>query len=244
MKSPAKSSFVQQGAGVLGIIGILLILTYVLFLGIGLIDANVNARFEDLSWQQSFLSELAQRGITPLLGLAFIFIGTLLTYGSSAEPNQGSLVKDGRFWMFVASSLLGLLYLIIIPLHLSTTGQILSNANTQREQGLTQIDQIVQTRLQELKTIKDSGEIDKLIANEQLPPAQKELLNRYKQDSASVEKQLQDEAEQERTKREDELSNIKTNITLARVQTNLRSALLAVAYTVLGWVGLRNVLRG
>ena len=244
MKSPAKSTVVQQGVGVLGLIGILLILTYVLFVGIGLIEANVNDRFGDLSWQQTFLTDLAQRGITPLLGLSFILVSNILAYGFSPEPNQGSLVKDGRFWMFVVSSLLGLFYLIMIFLYFNTTGQLLSNASTQREQGLTQIEQIVQGRLGEFKTIKDSGEIDKLLANEQLPAPQKEVLTRYKEDPAGVEKQMNEEAGKERAKLEGEFKEFKTTLTLARSQTGLRSAILALSYSVLGWVGLRNVLRG
>ena len=240
MKDPAKTLFLRQGATILGLIGVVLILTYVFDFGIRLFAAQ----FENLNWQQGFLNELMDRGITPLLGLSFIFVGTLFKFGSEAPQNNDSLVKDGRFWVFVIASLLGLLYLILIPLHFGTTGKILNETVEQFEQESNRAIQGIESQQAQLKSIADSGEIDKLIANEQLPQAQRDLLTEVKADPSIVEKRGQEELDKINAQKETAIEKANNEALLARLRSELRSLLLAFAYAALGWTGLRNVIRG
>lgn len=240
MKSAVKFSYLRQGATILGLIGMVLILTYIFDFGIRLFAAQ----FENLSWQQGFLNELMDRGITPLLGLTFIFVGSLFKFGSDPDRRNESLVKDARFWMFIVASLFGLLYLILIPLHFGTTGKILSETVTQFDQEAARAGQEIQSQQAQLKSIVDSGEIDKLIANEQLPPAQKQLLTEVKADPALVEKRAQEELGKIETQKNTAIEKANNEAMLARLRSELRSGLLAIAYAALGWTGLRNVLRG
>ena len=240
MKSADKAPLLRQGATVLSIIGIILILTYVFDFGIRLFDAQ----YDSEQWQISFLTELIDRGITPLLGLGFIFAGTLFRMGSDSGQTSGSLIKDGRFWMFVVASLLGLLYLILIPLHFGTTGKILSDTVAQFDQEAARAEQGIQAQKDQLNSIATSGEIDKLIANEQLPQAQKDLLTQVKSDPSIVDKRAEEELGKIKAQKDTALTKASSEATLARLRSELRSLLLAIAYTVLGWTGLRNVLRG
>lgn len=244
MKSPAQSPFLRQGATVLAAVGTVLILTYVFDFGIRLFPGQ----YENLSWQQAFLNELIDRGITPLLGLVFIFVGSLfrMTAGEAGglPGASGSLVKDGRFWVFVLASLFGLLYLILIPLHFSTTGNILSDAVAQFEQEASRAQQGIEAQQAQLKSIADSGEIDTLIANEQIPAAQKELLEEVKADPSIVEKRGQEELEKINAQKETAVDQANSEAMRARLRSEVRSLLLAFAYAALGWTGLRNVIRG
>jgi hypothetical protein len=239
MKSSVKPSYLRQGATILGIVGMLLVLTYLLDFGIRLFAAQ----FENLNWQQGFLNEMMDRGITPLLGLSFIFVGSLLQFGSSPENNTDSLVKDGRFWMFIVASLFGLLYLILIPLHFNTTGKILTETVTQFDREAARAEQGIQSQQAQLKQIVDSGEINKLIANEQLPPAQKQLLTEVKADPTVVEKRAKEELEKIANQKATAVKQANSEALLARLRSELRSLVLAIAYIVLGWTGLRNVLK-
>ena len=229
----------RQGATVLGIIGTLLILTFILDFGIRLFAAQ----FENLSWQQSFLNELMDRGITPLLGLSFVFIGTLLRNTTETPANQ-SLIKDGRFWLFVIASLFGLLYLILIPLHFNTTGKILGETVAQFDQESARAEQGIQAQKEQLNAIAKSGEIDQLLESDQIPPAQKELLTQVKADPTIVDKRAQEELGKINAQKETAVSKANSEAMLARLRSELRSLLLSVAYAALGWTGLRNVLKG
>ena len=229
----------RQGATVLGIIGTLLILTFILDFGIRLFAAQ----FENLSWQQSFLNELMDRGITPLLGLSFVFIGTLLRSTTETPANQ-SLIKDGRFWLFVIASLFGLLYLILIPLHFNTTGKILGETVAQFDQESARAEQGIQAQKEQLNAIAKSGEIDQLLESDQIPPAQKELLTQVKADPTIVDKRAQEELGKINAQKETAVSKANSEAMLARLRSELRSLLLSVAYAALGWTGLRNVLKG
>ena len=240
MKSSAKDPLLQQGAMVLGIIGGMLILTYLFDFGLQLTAAQA----DNPNWSLGFLNELIDRGVTPLLGLTFIFIGGLIKFGSQPQLASGSLIKDSRFWLFVVASLFGLLYIIVIPFHFSAVGEILGDAISQEDSKVAQAEQVTQSQLNQLKTIAESGELDKLLTNEQLPPAQKELFTRYKADPEAVQAQAQEELTKIKTQKETAVNRANSDATKARLRSEVRSLLLAIAYAALGWTGLRIVLRG
>lgn len=240
MNSTAKNPFLRQGATLLGIIGLVLILTYVFDFGIRLFAAE----FENLSWQQGFLNELMDRGVTPLLGLSFMFVGSLFRYSAEGSSTNDNLIKDGRFWIFVVASLFGLLYLILIPLHFNATGNILKDTVAQFEQEANRAVQGIEAQKAQLKSIANSGEIDKLIADGQLPQEQKDLLSQVKADPSVVDQRGQEELDKINAQKETAIDKANDEAMLARLRSELRSLLLAFAYAALGWTGLRNVLRG
>ncbi|MCM1983392.1 HpsJ family protein [Lyngbya confervoides] len=241
MKTLEKNPLRDQGTLILGIIGTLLLLTYLFDFGIRLFTAQ----FENLTWQQNFLNELIDRGVTPLLGLVFIYIGTLFHSSTDATvPSQESPLKDGRFWLFVVSSLLGLLYLILIPFHFNTTGSILSSAIEQYDQEEGRAQQEIQLRQQQLSALASSDQADQILQNQQIPEAQKELLRQAKENPSVIEQRAQQELTNVQQQKAEAIKKANSEALVARLRAEFRSALLAVAFAVLGWTGLRNVLKG
>ena len=148
------------------------------------------------------------------------------------------------FGLFVVASLFGLLYLILIPLHFNTTGQILSETVAQFEQEAARAEQGIQAQKEQLNTIANSPDLDKLLANEQLPPAQKELLTQVKADPTIVNKRADEELGKINAQKDTAIAKANKEAMLARLRSELRSLLLSIAYAALGWTGLRNVLKG
>lgn len=245
MKNSEKNPILAQGASILGIVGSIFLLTFVLDFGLQLLSAQ----FDNLQWRQQFVDTLIDRGAIPLFGLALIFIGTLFrALATSSDSNSITLgsspLKDGRFWLFCIASLFGLLYLLLIPAHFSTTGGLLESAITQLDQRQAQQQQEIQSVKQQLQSIVDNKQIDELLKQQGIPPQEKTLLEQIKQDPKVIDQKTQEGLTKAQTDYETASSKLNREANMARLRSELRSGLLAIAFAVLGWTGLRNVLKG
>jgi hypothetical protein len=160
----------------------------------------------DKIWQINLCRSIVEQGIVPLLGL-----GAILTafYLDKTHESSHSSSLSLKLPIFILSSLLGLIFLLIFPLQLNNVNQV-------KEQGLTRINeeakhlenqvksQLAQLQNQlgndqvkasvekqrvalkeQLKTqlnelVKDEQKYNQALNNSQLPTAQKDLLKKYK----------------------------------------------------------------
>jgi len=87
-------------------------------------------RFNQSQWQVGFVTTFVDRGIVPLLGIVLV----LIAYWIDAN-NRDVIPRKSRFelrWpIFILSTLLGLVFLLMIPVHINNINQIKNNALTQ-----------------------------------------------------------------------------------------------------------------
>jgi len=160
----------------------------------------------DKLWQINLCRNLVDRGIVPMVGMA-----AMLTAYWFDNIDEGSRPSPFNLKLptFMIASLLGLIFLLIFPLHLNNVNQVkiqtltrigqeadqLENqvknqlAQVQTQLGNDQVKAAVEKQRTELKQqlstqlgelVKDEQKYNQALNNNQLPAAQKDLLKQYK----------------------------------------------------------------
>lgn len=160
----------------------------------------------DKLWQINLCRNLVDRGIVPMVGIAAML--TAYWFDSADEGRRPSPFNL-KLPTFMIASLLGLIFLLIFPLHLNNVNQVkiqtltrigqeadqLENqvknqlAQVQTQLGNDQVKAAVEKQRTELKQqlstqlgelVKDEQKYNQALNNNQLPAAQKDLLKQYK----------------------------------------------------------------
>jgi hypothetical protein len=164
----------------------------------------------DRGWQISLATALVDRGIVPLVGLGLLFAAYWI---DSADASDRPAGIDLRFPALILSSILGLMFLLIFPLHLNnvrqastqTVNQISQDANQAENQLKNQLSQFQaqlnndqakaqleqlrnQARTQFTELLKDEQKYKQALENPQLPAEQKELLKKFKANPQELDK--------------------------------------------------------
>jgi uncharacterized membrane-anchored protein YhcB (DUF1043 family) len=247
-------------------VGLILILTFFLDFLVRLTSPQMST----VELQLTLLNDLIDRGVIPLIGLALIYVGLwfqrfaspVITPEATASKESLAAWQDPKFWTFVFASLLGLMFVLIIPFHYARTGDVIQKALAQVEQEWTgnktsfdqQLNQIKLEEQQWQAISKDPTQLDQLLQNPQLPPQQKTILSQLKQDPQVLKQnidgrvqQLQQQqtqltkqfAEAEKKKAE-VLKRLDSERSMTRLRAIMRSVLLAVGFVSIGWTGLRD----
>jgi hypothetical protein len=220
----------------------------------------------DLSWRIDITTQIVDRGIIPMMGLGFLFTGYwVASTTTSATPPQNKLL-DMRFWALVLSSLLGLLFLVLAPLHLRDVSfasdqrlqQINAEATKQEAQLESQLgSEELKTRIQQQKealkaAAADPSQREALINNPQIPPDLKKILEESKDNPKALEDFLNQQAQalpdQLATQLREQKQGAEQQIRLTAWKSGLRigvsSILLAIGYMIIGWTGLKGMMGG
>ncbi len=160
----------------------------------------------DKLWQINLCRNLVDRGIVPMVGIAAML--TAYWFDNIDEGGRPSPFNL-KLPTFMIASLLGLIFLLIFPLHLNNVNQVkiqtltrigqeadqLENqvknqlAQVQTQLGNDQVKAAVEKQRTELKEqlstqlgelVKDEQKYNQALNNNQLPAAQKDLLKQYK----------------------------------------------------------------
>ncbi len=227
------------------------------------IPFNIGSR----AWQIGLATQIVDRGIIPMIGIALLCTGYWVSSNSGLQDNSTSLILDLRFWALLLASLLGLIYLLLFPLHLNNTSiarteaieridQQASQAETQLEAriGSNEFKNQVQQRQSQLKNqlttlLGDETRLNEALENEQLPDQVKTLLEQSKDNPQVIDEFLNRQAEQLPTQlltrirsRKQELEEqANRNSFKSSLRTGLSSLLLAVGYIMIGWTGLKSM---
>lgn len=189
----------------LKVIGVVLILSFLLDFLILLLPFQPT----DRGWQINLATALVDRGIVPMVGLGSLLIG----YWIDSASDDGPKGIDLRFPAFILSSILGLIFLLIFPLHLNNVnqakaqtvtqiGQEADQAETQlknqlnqfqaqlnTDQGKAQLEQLRnQAKAQFSELLKDEQKYNQALQSPQLPQSQKELLKKFKANPQELDK--------------------------------------------------------
>lgn len=191
----------------LKVVGIILILSFLIDFIILLLPFQPT----DRAWQISLATALVDRGIVPMVGLGMLFSG----YWTDSFASDGSRSSgiDLRMPALILSSILGLMFLLIFPLHLNNMRQAstqkVEQINRQAQQAKTQLDQQVsqleaqlnseqgkaalENRRKQLKAqitelLKDENKYNEVLENPRVNPNEKELLRQAKANPKDVDK--------------------------------------------------------
>ena len=247
---------------ILKLVGFILILSSL----IDFITLLIPIKSQDNAWVASTFTQLVDRGIIPMIGLAFLFLSYFLESGTISSERSKPFLSI-RFWALILSSLLGLAFLFIAPLHMNNTRILAEQSNKQiddRAANLTaDLNNKVQQRQDQLTAaLKDEkqrqlldqqlAQISQAIASGQLKgdqltqatQAQKELQD-LKTNPSAIESKAKDFRNQGLIKIADEQKQLKaqaeTDFRKTSIRVGLSSLLLALGYSIIGWTGLREL---
>lgn len=172
----------------------------------------------DRVWQINLATALVDRGIVPLVGLGLLFAGYWIDNTDAASDRPQ--VIDLRFPTLIVSSILGLMFLLIFPLHLNNVNQAktqtlnrisqeadqaqnqLNNrfsqlqAQLNTEQGKAQLEQVRnQTKAQFSEILNDEKRYKQALENSQIPANIKELLKKAKTDPQVLDKAVEQQTD-------------------------------------------------
>lgn len=172
----------------------------------------------DRVWQINLATALVDRGIVPLVGLGLLFAAYWIDSADAASDRPQGI--DLRFPAVILSSILGLMFLLIFPLHLNNVNQAKTQtlnritqeadqaesqldtrlsqlqAQLNTEQGKAQLEQLRnQTKAQFSEIIKDEQKYKQALESSQIPANIKDLLKKAKTDPQALEKAIQQQTD-------------------------------------------------
>jgi hypothetical protein len=235
----------RQTSLVLPLVGIVLILTFVFDFFIRIFSLQWNKP----EMQINFWNELIDRGVIPLIGLALVCAGFWLNGILSRKPENESEdsplapspASNPQFWTFVFASVLGLAFLLLLPLHFSASGEVVNAAITRTDQQEAQIKMGIQQEQQQLQQVMTiPGQLDEILKARKLPPEQLALLEELKKDPKTLDKRAAQKLEEMKKQKQQVLTQVNQEVGLVRWRYEIRSLLLALGFIAIGWTGLRD----
>ena len=249
MKAKAKSNKGKRSAPIVArvllAIGIVLVVSSLVDFAIELLPAEFSSR----RWVLQTIETLVDGGIVPMVGIGLLFAHSWIETKSGLSPARRGPAGDVRLWSLGLSAALGLLFLILTPLHVNGVRLLQSEQIESIQQQATaaegQLDAQVAQRSEAFRQlVANPQEFDRLIASGQLPPNQAEQLKQFRSNPASIEAQAaqaKENATQEiATRRDEALKQAKTRALQSGVRTGLSSLILAIGYLAVAGIGIQS----
>ena len=185
------------------VVGIILILSFL----VDILILSFPPQPTNTAWQTGLATAFVDRGIVPMVGLGMLFAGHWVDSFDDSSPSG----IDLRFPALILSSILGLVFLLIFPIHLNNVRQIserdVAQVTARAEQAESQVQgqlQQVQARLntdeakaqieeqkkkirdQFSELLKDDTRYNEALKNTRIPQQQKDLLKKFKEDPKAL----------------------------------------------------------
>lgn len=266
MKATNSRQFSSVAARTLKVVGIILILSALL----DCIVLSLPGETSDIvnrGWQLASATQIVDRGIIPLMGIALLMTGFWVDSSSGVSIERRNVWVDLRFWALLISSLLGLIYLLLVPVHLNNTRLELKDALAQvdkeagqaegqleaqikSEQFKAQVEQLKSQRRSQIGALlQDEGKLQEALKSPEVPKELKAVLQESKNDPKALDKFLEQQAQELpnqarneiRTRKQQKEKELRTRSRNSSLQTGISSLLLAIGYITVGWTGLRSM---
>ncbi len=263
MKATNIRQYSSIAARTLAVAGVIMILSSLLDFVVLSIPFNISSR----AWQISLATQIVDRGVIPMVGMALLFTGYWVSSNSGLQDSPSPSILDLRLWALLLASLLGLTYLLIFPLHLNNTrlaradaiqriDQQANQAETQLEAriGSSEFQNQVQQRRTQLKNqittlLEDETKLNEALESEQLSAQVKTLLEESKDNPQAIDDFLNRQAQQLpsqlltriRTRKQELEEQANSNSFKSSIRIGISSLLLAVGYIMIGWTGLKSM---
>lgn len=264
MKATNSSTTSLLAARALQLVGIIMIASFLLDALTLLFPANLT----NVQWRLSFTSQLIDRGVIPLVGTALLLAGLWL----SSDPTETGTSSGSGLLRGIAVGLalvVGVIYLIVAPLHTIDTIRDRNLALRRIEQEATQAETQLQAQLgstqfqaelerqqsqfrtQVNELLSNDAQLEQLLSSGQVAPEQANLLRQFKDNPAALD-QFVNQQTQELPERA--LTRIRSGRREAEQQAQVRtvksisrgisSLLLAIGFLGIAWTGIGGGLGG
>ena len=266
MKASNSRQFSSVAARTLKVVGIILILSALL----DCIVLSLPGETSDLlnrGWQLTAATQIVDKGIIPLIGIALLMTGFWVDSSSGVSIERRNVWLDLRFWALLISSLFGLVYLSLVPVHLNNTRLELKDALAQVDQEAGQAEGQLEAQLkspqfkaqvEQLKSqrrsqigalLEDNAKLQEALKSPEVPKELKAVLEESKNDPKALDKFLEQQAQslptqarnEIRTRKQQKEKELRTRSRNSSLQTGINSLLLAIGYITVGWTGLRSM---
>lgn len=215
--------------------------------------------FGNRAWALATTTQLVDRGIVPLVGIALLFTGYWIDTNIGKTSRRFSLATDARFWTCLLSCFLGLTFLLTTVLHPNNvrlqSRDALTQVETEAEQATTQLEgrlnaDLSQRRAQIDALLQDESQLQAAIDSGNLDEAQRAQIEQFRDNPQALNEflstQIGEAQSQLQTRigeqKQDATKRLKSEALKATVRVTLSSLLLALGYTYIGWSGLRRLL--
>ena len=194
-------------------------------------------------------TQLIEQGILPLFGLGIFFAGIALESLGNVTEKQGGWIAKTENWGYRLALMLGLLFVLLAPLHALTTIANNRVSFTALDERLAEQEAQVKFQLdrqRELYTALIDGEatIEDLVGEETLNEGQMEVLNKIKDDPDVLDRQLEAAQialrEQMHKRATQAREQSKLAVWKSILRLGLTSWMLAGCYLNVAWIGLRG----
>lgn len=206
-------------------------------------------------WQLATTTQLVDRGIVPLVGIALLLTGFWIDSSIGRGPRGQSLATDLRFWACLLASILGLVFLVLTVLHVNsvrvTTREALAQVSNEASQATTQLEQRLSNELSQQQNqlgalLQNEELLSQAIESGQLP----EDIQQFQGDPEGLSQFLEQRAGEARqqletqigTRRQEAEQRVRTEARKSAIRISISSLLLAIGYSVVGWTGLRRLM--
>lgn len=256
MKSP---NALLSAPFILRVVGYILIISSLL----DYITLLATANFQDKQNLALAITQLVDRGVIPMIGLALAMAGAWLE-ANATGTDRAKPFTSLKFWALVISGLLGLLFLMAVPVHFNNTANAADDAvktmNQEAEKAKGQLAQQVEQRKAQLgELLKDSAKfdaeskkLDEALATNQIPPEQLPQLQQLQKDlkelkanPSLLETKAKDSSDkaliQIRDQQQKKEQQIRGEALRINLKTGLSGLLLSIGYTLISWVGLADM---
>ncbi len=246
MKGTVVSQIPGQAAQFLRLAGVILML-FTLFNSLLLLFP---LNLSDLQWRLRFTTQVVDLGIWPILGIALIFA----SYGFEEILGQSkALPKIGwntlKFWVCLVSLFLGIIFLALIPLHISTAVTASNQTIKKIQQEATESQQELEQRLEQQQTqmsalLTDNQKLEDFTDNVELSEDQLKRLEQFKNNPAALKAQTKAIKDKLTKTIDDKKQAAEQRSQLGAFKSSIRigisSLLLASCYLTIGWNGIRG----
>lgn len=249
---PSSSSSISPLAAIsLKLVGAVAILSALLDYVILLTPPN----FLNPQWQLNFTTQIVDRGIVPLFGIALLLLGFWVDRSSGRMAQTRSLLTDLRFWACILASILGFVFLVLTFLHINTvrltSQEALAQVTREANDASAQLEQRLQGEVaqqqQQLQALfQDEALLEQAIQSGQLP----ETVAQFRGDPEGLNAFLEERVGEARqqiateigTRREQAEQQVRREAIKSGLRISVSSLLLTVGYTIIGWTGLRRLM--
>lgn len=223
----------------------------------------------DPQWQLTVVTGIVDRGVVPMLGMGLISIGYLVDTMQKSNDTSPKTGFDLRIPVYILAIALGLVFLLLIPVHLTNVNQIKSAELAQLESQIGQGQQQVEGALRQFDALSQNPEAleQQIQEGEQLLAARQVNGNPLNQEQlTTIERQVNElkglrEISKDpaalRAKMDEIKTNLETQVAEQRkkvegqasnqalkqgLRVGLSSLMLSIGFAAFGALGLRNIL--
>ncbi|MBW4651799.1 MAG: HpsJ family protein [Kaiparowitsia implicata GSE-PSE-MK54-09C] len=228
-----------------------------LFALVDMIIQPIPYQWGDRTWQIAFAAQVIDRGLVPLVGLGMLFTGHWID--TQVEPGRlpRPPLATARFWAAVLASLLGLLYIVLFPLHLNNVranneaaqlrlAEEVEQTQAQLEQQFTVEVQRQRAQIEQLIAAPDE-DLDQAVQANLITQEQVNLVRDFRENPDALDPFLQQQVQAGRAQAEEEIQQrqelaqnaAQIDTLKSGLRVGIGSLLLAIGYITIGWTALR-----